>query len=62
MINCGGGFMLKYYTELDSEQYISVKSLFSFESVNVRLPNCYYINDDGILYNGMGKMVIKRQI
>lgn len=47
--------MLKYYSELDSINSREIYLPFSEKIENYLIPNCYYINSQGILYNCFGK-------
>ena len=46
--------MLKYYDEIDNINSREIYLPFSNEKENYIIPNCYYINSQGLLYNCFG--------
>ena len=47
--------MLKYYDEIDAINSREMYLPFSDEKENYIIPNCYYINSKGVLYNCFGE-------
>jgi len=46
--------MLKYYDEIDNINIREMYLPFTNEKENFVIPNCYYINSQGLLYNCFG--------
>lgn len=46
--------MITYYSEIENNPSIKIYEPFSKKIIDIDLPNCYFINDMGILYNGIG--------
>lgn len=47
--------MLRYYNEINSISSTEMYLPFSDKKENYVIPNCYYINSNGYLYNSFGK-------